>query len=71
MDPEGVFQRLERIACQYAAENESKIVLLAMDNHGVIHKEFADFIAATARIAEKLCYANICTLVQLASFYVI
>ena len=24
-----------------------------MDNHGAIHEEFADFIAATARIAEK------------------
>ena len=44
---------------------------LAMDNHGAIHEEIADFIAATARIAEKLYYANICTLVQLASFYVI
>ena len=26
---------------------------LAMDNHGAIHEEIADFIAATARIAEK------------------
>ena len=46
---------MERIASdkhakyqQYAAENESKFVPLAMDNHGAIHKEFADFIAATA-----------------------
>ena len=39
---------------QYAAEDESKFVPLAsMDNHGAIHEEFADFIAATARIAEK------------------
>lgn len=38
---------------EYAAENESKFVPLAMDNHGAIHKEFADFIAETARIAEK------------------
>ena len=38
---------------QYAADNGSKFVPLAMDNHGAIHKEFADFITATAKIAEK------------------
>ena len=38
---------------QYAVENESKFVPLAMDNRRAIHKEFADFIAASARIAEN------------------
>ena len=58
--PDRPGKAMERIASdkhakyqQYAAENESKFVPLAMDNHGAIHKEFADFIAATARIAEK------------------
>ena len=58
--PDKAGKAMERIARgkhakyqQYAADNGSKFVPLAMDNHGAIHKEFADFITATAKIAEK------------------